>query len=367
MKSSQISPFNPPSRSDKRIKTGSNVRGRGLSRFHSKQFAELEATLREHREKYHRKAMKLVSKRELREAIALSEQIRGEAKASVFSLGQDAAAWRKNREKFRLRAAREISKTVRAGKDLRALASEEQREFGALVKRFLVSSVSLRNPFEFGELPELEPTARIFKPPFPLFDVSHESAYPNNRNDSFAVPRIGHVINNLHVSLSEHTSTLNGIFGLDGLAFVFNRSGCGFNFTVPRSGKLRIIVELEHFHTRIRLTLSDNFGFSEGEVSGASSIFVSIIRGTSVVQRNQTMVFDGLISHGSDLTTLLPSPEVGTIFTFDSTTDEIFDAGAAVQIIAGCQFTSGARLDDMEAIADALLWHKVRQIAVDVV
>lgn len=346
---------------------GSNVRGGGLAKFHAKEFNEIVSALTAHREIHRQEAAKLVSRRELLRAIKLSERTREEQDAANFGVGPQAAAWRANKAKSAKEVARELSKNVRGFKQLRRLARVAQQDFDRLARKSFAVTLSKQVGFKIGQLPELQSAAEVFAPPFSVFDVSENNAYPNQRNDSLALPRIGHVLNNLHVSLDEHTSILNGIFGLDGLAFVINRAGCGFNFTVPRRGRLRIITELQHFFTRIRLTLSDNFGFSSGEVSGSSLIYINIIRGAKVVELAQTMVFDGLISHGSDLTTVLPSPKIGTIFTFNVTTEEIFEAGTDLQIIAGCQFRSGATVDDMEAIADALLWHKVRRIAVEVV
>jgi hypothetical protein len=49
------------------------------------------------------------------------------------------------------------------------------------------------------------------------------------------------------------------------------------------------------------------------------------------------------------------------------TTDEIFETGAAVQIVAGSEFNCGCRLDDMESSVNALLWSQVKKITVDVV
>ncbi|MGC4074202.1 MAG: hypothetical protein QM760_17165 [Nibricoccus sp.] len=254
-----------------------------------------------------------------------------------------------------------------AFRDVRALTKTARRDFRKLLPQVFHRTFQGQFPFDLGNLPELGSTMQVFTPPFAVFDVTQNNQYDDSQNDSFALPGIGHVVNKFHGSLDEDTSILNGIFGLDGLASVQNRAGCGFNFTVPTRGRLRIITELQHLSTRVTMSLEDNFGFSSGVLLASSNIYVNLIRGQNVIELTQTMVGHTLESEGDDVSAVLPAPDINTPFIFDVITEETFETGADIQIVAGCKFSSGTSLDDMKATVDAFLWHQIKRIAVDVI
>jgi len=113
--------------------------------------------------------------------------------------------------------------------------------------------------------------------------------------------------------------------------------------------------------------LTDNFGFSVGEIYADASLYLDIVRGSKITHLSTILVEKILESDGDDISTTLPALDDPAPYVIDVTTDEIFEAGAAVQIIAGSQFNAGARLDDMKASVNALLWSQVKKITVDVV
>ena len=70
--------------------------------------------------------------------------------------------------------------------------------------------------------------------------MSQQNTFPQVRDHSFAVPSIGHVANDLRVSLDESTSFLNGVFASTGL--LASSAGPVVALTSPRrlQGRLRI-------------------------------------------------------------------------------------------------------------------------------
>jgi hypothetical protein len=220
---------------------------------------------------------------------------------------------------------------------------------------------------DLGELAPPE-TAQEFVPPYPLYDASIEDVTSFDVHDqSFATPSIGHVINNVTLEYDDHTSFLNGIFEIYAILGGWSRAGCGITYTVPRQGRLRLGATLQNFHTRVSMSLEDNFGFSVGRIYADASLYVDIVRGSKITHLSTILVKKVLESDGDDTSTTLPALDDAAPYVIDVTTDEIFEVGAAVQIIAGSEFNGGARLDDMKASVNALLWSQVKKIWVDVV
>jgi hypothetical protein len=351
---------------DKRAKPGSNVRGKVLAAYHAKEQAEIRARLARHRKAYQLKAKKLLTKTELREATTTVKRLRHEYQASNLKLGSDAAKWEANKASYRNRVRQFFTRSLPKYREVMALAQAAREEFQKLLPAELhrvAPGVSLN----LGDLPTFELTAQTFSPEFPLFDLWLEDYFHDARDHSAAYPSIGHVINNLHFEHDADTSVLNGIFGLYDVASVWSRVGCGFNYTVTATGRLRIVASLQNFYTRVSMSLEDNFGFSSGILYTAANLYVDLVRGSEITTLHQTVVEKIIKSDGDDNSATLPSIDDTAPLIFDVTTDETFQAGAALQIVAGSEFICDANLDDMKASVDALLWYRINSITVDVV
>jgi hypothetical protein len=354
-----------PPISDKEVQTGSNVPA--VSSHYARRDADIRAAFERHSAIYRRQANKLLSKRELRAAVEIAVRRRREFYASNLPLGSEPAKQAVNRKKFRRLIDRDLAGAVPKLRELRALARAAQRDYGKVTSTLFHRDVPVRFPISPGELPPLEPAMQEVRPPFPLFDVSQQNTFPQVRDNSFAVPSIGHVINDVRVSRDENTAPLNGLFGLDGLGSIISRAGCGFNFSPPASGRLRIVAELQSLHSRVSMSLQDNFGISSGKVHVSVNIHALVVRGTDVLDLSQTLQSNGLISHGDGLSATLEPLDDTTPFTFDVTTEDVFEPGGDVQIIAGSEFIAATALDDMKASVSALLWYRVNRIAVGMV
>jgi len=250
-------------------------------------------------------------------------------------------------------------------REVRALARAAQRDYQKLTSTLFHRTVPAGFPISPGELPPLEPVVQEVRPPFPLSDVSQQNSFPHVRDNSFTVQSTGDVINDVRVSRDENTAPL--FFGLEGVSSIISRAGCGFNFSPPTGGRLRIIAELQSLHSRVSMSLQDNFGFSSGEIVVFVNIHALIVRGTHVFDLSQTLLANGLTSDGDDVSGTLEPLDDTTPFTFDVTTEDVFEPGGDVQIIAGSEFIAGTSLDDMEATVNALLWYRVNKIVVGMV
>ena len=359
-----LTPYRP-AKLDRRIKTDSNVRA--LRAFHTERSAAYRSQFERLAKSYRRDTKGLVSKLDLRTASTTIGALRERSRTAGLESGAESAKWEASRSALRKEGLAALARSVRNFRGLREQNRGFRQELDRLAAALMTRKVPGRLPLSTVPAVPLEPTAREVTTPFALFDVWRENFFDNVRDDSFAIPSIGHVINNVVVSHSANTSVLNGVFGLDDLAHVISRAGCGFNYTVPRAGRLRIVAEVQNFHSRVSLSLEDNFGFSSGSLFANANVFATVVRGSRILELSQTVSSRSISSDGDDVSAMLPTLDDTAPFTFDVTTEESFDAGADVQIIVGSEFLAATGLDDMKASVNALLWSQVRKVSVDVV
>jgi hypothetical protein len=363
-----MKPTLPPR--DKRAKTGTNIRGGVMAAHRSRLFKKQLGPLKRLVYGYQRAAKKLFSKADLRTASAIMRRLQHESRVANIKLGPDASKWEANNLKLRARVQRELGKALPQMREWRAVTADFQRDYQQLIQAQLAWPRAGDVHIDFGEIaPPDSGNTQEFFPPFGLHDVSIEEAtnYPEVKDHSFAIPSSGHVVNNLELEYDDDTSILNGFFGLYLPVYGWSRAGCGINYVVPTTGRLRIGAALRNFHSRVKMSLEDNFGFSMGRVYGSANLYVEIVRGRNITTLSETLVEKTLESDGDDTSTTLPNLDDTVPFSIDVTTDETFEAGAAVQILAGSEFVSGCMLDDMVANVKALLWSQVQKITVEVV
>lgn len=210
------------------------------------------------------------------------ERFRREYQSATLHHGSDATRGAAIQAKFRKQVRREFGKAMPKLGALRELSAEARAGFQAVASSVLHRTYPGHFPLHVGDILPADPVAREVTEPYPLFDVTQQNVFPRVRDQSFAIPAIGHVVNDVQVSMDEHTAVLNGVFGLNALASIISRSGCGFNFTVPATGRLHIVAEVQHLHSRGSLSLQDNFGFSSGSVFAAANLYAQIVRGHAV-------------------------------------------------------------------------------------
>ncbi len=352
-------------KSNGRSKVGTNVRA--LRDAHLQRNAAARAAFERHLGRFRREAKRLLGRSELRAAVAVAERIRREYQATALEHGSDPARWAASQAKHRKQVRRELGKAIPKLRALRALAAEARVGFHAVADSVLRRTYPGGFPLHVGELLPADPVAREVTEPYPLFDVSQQNVFPSLRDQSFALPAIGQVVNDVQVSMDEHTAVLNGVFGLDAIASIISRSGCGFNFTVPATGRLHIVAEVQVLHSRVNMSLQDNFGFSSGSVFAAANLYAQVVRGSAVIDLAQTVIARSLESDGDDVSTTLPTLDNTVPITFDVTTEDVFDAGTDVQILVGSEFVAATSLDDMKASVSALLWCDVKKIVASIV
>lgn len=354
-----------------RAKTGTNIRGGVMAAHRSALLAKQAKPLKRLFADYRRASKKLFSKSELRAAESIRQRIWQEYHAANLKHGPDAMSWAANHAAFRRRLQRALAQTLPRLREWRALTNAFQRD---CQKLFQAASVrpragDIRVSLDQNALPD-SPTAEEYLAPFGVYDVamSEVGNYPDIEDNSFAIPGNGHVVNNLELEYDDSTWWFpNGLFGIYLPVHGWSHAGCGINYNLPKTGRLRIGAVVRNFYARVTMSLEDNFGFSMGRVHGSANLYVDIVRGRNITTLSKTLVEKTLESDGDDVSTTLPQLDDINPYVIDVTTDETYQAGAAVQIIAGTEFVSGCTLDDMVANVKALLWSQVQKITVDVI
>ncbi len=203
---------------------------------------------------------------------------------------------------------------------------------------------------------------QVFSAPYPLFDVDTPGVGGLFLADrTFSDPRLGIVLNQLRFHDDEHSS----IFG-DFHVFIGATSSAavGVNYTVPRSGRITCSAVVQNIYNYVTFSLTDNFGFSDGDLTFRILLFMRIIRGGQVIAFNRLIFENGLIAHsGTDLHGVsFDDIDMSTPYTFSAKTEETFAPGETVQLLVGSQLQISDHLNDMEARLDGMLGWQVKSI-----
>lgn len=347
----------------------SNFRTPAYAARIKKRKAERQALLRDHASAQQREFRKHFSKTDLKEAAQIVNRLREEYHASNLKLGADGAKWDANKVSFQNRIRRRLSKSLPQLRPWRKKARELADRFKN--QALLLSSASNAQATSRLTLGPMDPEPWdsvwvAFAPPYSVTDVvqSDYEAFSTTNNQSFAVPSIGHIINNILYEHDDSTDPISGALGLYLPLWSWSRSGVGGDFTMPFEGKVMIKFQLKNFITRGRLALTDNFGFSDGSIDAYAKLFVEIINGREITTVSKNIVHQEIDSDGSDASKLFPSLFQGGTYYWITRVEAVFPAGAAIKFAAGTEFEVFAALDDMKAHVDAVIWSHVMNIEV---
>jgi hypothetical protein len=353
-------------RKDAGARTGSNLRGQPLlvqSRNDLGRQAELHDRLARER---HRHSSKLFSKRDLRLISKIASEVVGEWRQASVSVGGDSARIAElktaARRKFDRLVGREFPNYAKA----RALRRAQLREHGKLSASALANFANVHTHIDWADITATLTDCAAFVPPFTSFDVQ-TIADPGDfivRDDSFAKPEIGHLVNNFDYDQNENTSFSAGLWGLLTHAFGSNWAACGIPFTTPKEGRLQISAVLRNFYNKVMFSVTDKFGFSSADVDIFLQLFVVVVRGTNVIFLPTLLRSTGLISHGSDLSFSESDIDDTVPFTITATTDERFNANESVLVLAGSNVFIQTVLDDMHCKVDAVLWWQLQKLCI---
>ena len=355
-------------RKDTAARTGSNLRGEPLlvqSRNELGKDAELHDKLAR---EYHRQSGKLFSKKDLRLISKIASEVVGEWRQASVRVGGDSARIAELKTAARRKFDRLVSREFPNYAKAKAMRRAQLREHGRLSANTLAGFHDAHNHIDWGDLTATLTDCAEFVPPFTSFDVQ-TIAGPGDfvvRDDSFAKPEIGHLVNNFDYDQDESTSFSDGLWGLLTHAFASNWAACGVAFTTPKEGRLQISAALRNFYNKVMFSVTDKFGFSDADVEIFLQLFIMVVRGTKVIFLPTLLRSTGLISHGSDLSFSESDIDDTVPFTITATTDQRFNADESVLILAGSNVFIQTVIDDMHCKVDAVLWWQLQKLCIGI-
>ena len=354
-------------RKDKRARTGSNIRSQPLLAHRRKELAR-EGELHEQlARKHHGQSRKLFSKADLRLAAKITNQVTSEWRQASVKLGGDSARLDALKLSARKKLQRLLGQRIGKYRESQAMRRAHLREHRKLTTTTLASIPAAASHLAWGDITTTLTAGQEFTPPFTVFDVQTiENGHFIVYNESFALPEIGHLVNNIVFDQNESTSFSDGLWGLLRIAVAENRASCGVAFTTPSAGRLRVNGVMQNFYNKVMFSVHDKFGFSSADVDIFLRLFVAVVRGTRVIFLPTVVSSTGLISHGSDLSYSVSDLDDSVPYTVTGVTSERFNANESVLVLAGSEVHIQAVLDDMHCKVNAVLWWQLKKLTIEV-
>jgi hypothetical protein len=349
---------------DRSARTGSNLRGGSL-------LAQRQAELARERQLHERLARerfadtrKLFSKQELKRMSNVAAAIGREWRQASVKVDGDssriAALKSAARRKLDRAWGREVPKLAKA----RTLRRAQMREHRKISADVIAYQLKPRHHIEWGDIAPFT-NGTDFLPPFASFDVQtvdRDSLIV--RNDSFANPQTGHLVNNFDYDQDEHTSFGAGLWGILVIRGASNWAACGVTYTVPQDGRLQVSAVLRNFYNKLMYSVTDNWGFSSADVGISVELFVVVVRGTKVIYMPTLVRNTWFASDGDDKSVTESEIDDAVPFTITASTEERFNANEQVLVLAGSNVYVGTKIDDMHCRADVVLWWGLQRLSI---
>jgi hypothetical protein len=348
--------------------TGSNLHGHPLLAHRSILAAARQRPFQRAARELQRRAKKLFSKADLRAAAEIAANVKRECRRTSLTVGGDATKISAMKASARLKLDRLLGRTIPNYRKLQALQREYAREHQKLVKAALRAPLHGEVRLNWDDLVADDHPLQEFTAPFPLFDLhTIDKKHLIKRNDSYAIPTSGQLINSITYDYDEDTPTIIAVFGLIRFEPASSLVACGIPFTTPRTGRLQVTASLQSFYDEVAYSVEDNFGFSSAELNISLQLFVDVVRVGSVIHLPTVLLTDGLVSHGVDLGTTMPHLDNSAPVVLNVITEETLSAGEPVEILVGSEVYIESKLDDMRSHVNALLYWQLKKIGVGAV
>lgn len=354
---------------DTRAQTGSNLRRRNLDSLLAHR-AELRAKRtrlydRKARE-FYRQCKKVLSKAELLIATEIVRGVQKEFELASFEAGRDCA----RRDAIKVRAQKKLNrllaKALPAYPKLQALKKAHLRDYENLVEAVLSNRFTDRLTVHLGNTLVEEPEeVQEFVAPFQIFNThADDPEHLLVRDNSFANTGYSQVANNLEFHHDEDSAFNPWFLTFNRVHSASSFASCGINFTMPKTGRLKLSALLDNIANRVSFSVSDNWGFSYGNLDVRLLLFISVIRGGQISHLTRTLLARGIRSHGSDLSYTMPILMNAAPYLVNGSTEETFPTGESVQILVGSEVQIDSELDDMESRVNALMLWRLKKISV---
>lgn len=355
---------------DDTSKVGSSVRGNPLLAHRQKVLAGRKAAHERIARDERRQLAGLLTQRELRSLGKIAAAIRADLREQTIDVGGDLVAIAQARAAARRKLVRALAREAPAFARWRTMRRAQMRAHGRLLDAGVAASPGGRGHFAWGGagiLPADDP--QEFVPPFSTWDVqSLQWDDQIIRDDSFARPAIGHLVNNFDYDDDQDTSVAAGLLGILMPAYGESRASCGVGFTTPEAGRLGIGGVFRNVYYRAMLSVEDSFGFSSAVTGITVGFCFTVLRGNGdVIELTSTLRHTRMDSDGDDRSIVDAGIDDQTDISASEITTERFDANEALLVLAGSTVTLSSMLDDMHCRGNALAWWMLSKLRIGMV
>lgn len=347
--------------------TGPNARvADALVAARKRALEKLEAVYHPAAVEFQRATRKLLSKADVRRAARIASDLKAEWQQSNLTGNGDAAKWASRKRAAVSKVKRTLTGALPSLNKWAALRDAHRRDWRKLSARYFNGLTVVQAPPGWGVLtPPVVPVYKRFLPPFAVADVSKVDESGIIETDESSVhPGFGFMVNDLVFDHDEDTAVILGVYGMLGRAKASGQASCGINYTVPETGRLQIMAELENFYNHVTLSLKDSWGFSEGKLLVTINLTISVVRLLEVISLPKILFTTTLISGGSDTNSVMPDME--PLYVWDRSTSETFTKNEVVSILVGSEVQVYSELDDMRSNVGAVLGWKLKRLSVGV-
>ena len=354
--------MNVPSVPAKQQKVGSNLKAhKTLVAANQALMKRRDGPLRRAERKFLRARVAL-----LRPLVKPATIIFGEARAAssqaFIRAGGDGAAIANARRRARRAIDRALHERVTGYHEYEALRRSYADEYRALIAARREASKIGGLDILIGDIPlrpDLAP--QLFRPPFALFDTEP----PDSVVKSFAVPRSGLVGINDRLHFEGFDDDIVGVSYNPRIKGIFHAL-VGGTFTVPRTGFLVGSAVMQNLANDFTMSLTDQFGFSDGYVEMDHSIGVRIVRSGEITAFDRLVYSNGIRSFGGNFAISESPIQRSTPFTLNFESQDAFLKGERIQILAGASLITEAQINDMKAVMAAFTVWQVKSLAIGI-
>jgi hypothetical protein len=351
-----------PSVPAKQQKVGSNLKA------HKALVAANQALVKRRDEPLRRAERKFLRARAalLRPIVKPAKIIFGEAKSASLQAflraGGDGAAIVNARRRARRAIDRALRERVTGYHEYEALQRSYVDESRALLAARRDASHVGGPGLSIGDaplLPDLAP--QLFRPPFALFHTEPADSVAK----SFAVPHSGLVGINDRFQFRGSDDSIIGVSFNPGIEGTYHAL-VGGTFTVPRTGFLFGAAVMQNLANDFTMSVTDEFGFSYGNVGIDHSIAVRIVRSGEITAFDRLVYSNGIRSFGHDFSFFESPIPRSTPFTLNFESQDAFLKGERIQILAGASLTMEAQINDMKAVMAAFTVWQVKSLSIGI-
>lgn len=339
---------------------------KGLPPRSPAQAALMKARQRLNRD-YKKRSRELFSKSDVIRAQSLVTALRQEYHETNLKAGPGREAIAKNAQRFRRRASRELRHALPGYREFQRLLRERRRAFkklGSLLPTRETAgnfnlSLSQGSPFD-------APTVQSIATPYPLIDRDHYIVLGEVDDASTVEPETGFLIQRYDFQHDDDGPLSSTIFGDSWPETFFATTGCGANFRINRSGRLRVIAELQNFYCQYQFSVEDLFGFSETEFEISVCAYFHIESDMRKYHHFIPLVSSGLTSFGVDLAFALPGLDNTRPYFASHVSDEQYDSGQLVKVAAGAALFIHSDVNDMRSRAHGFAGWRLNRLGVEI-